>query len=334
MKKITYIPIIIVFGLLSCVPLKQFQDVKSEKASCASEKDSLSKALTNATLSLTETNSANRTLQSKIRNLESDTASLGKTKRDIVEQNEKLEQLNNQLLNKQTSLIQDNAKEAKQMLKELQVTREDLQRREDSLETLSVKLRKERAVIDQMKNELGFKEEEIAAKNEKLAEMESILRKKDSLTFALKNKISEALLGFEGYGLTIEQRDGKIYVSVEEELLFQVGKAEVAPKGQEALKKLAKVLEKNTDINILVEGHTDNTGTEELNWKLSTKRAHAITEILLGNSTIAGKRITVAGRGQFVPLDPSNTKEARAKNRRSEIILTPDLSELFNLINE
>lgn len=328
---------VLLFGLItfiSCVPLSQFQDVKKNNENCTSQRDSLSKALNDANMTLSETKSKNSTLETTVTNLKNDTAQLGKAKRDIKVQNAQLEDLNKQLLGKQSKLIQDNANEAKQLLQDLQIARADLQRREDSLEVLDTRVRKERAVVEKMKRDLGLKDEEIKSKNEKLAELESVLRKKDSLTRVLKTKISEALLGFEGAGLTIQQRDGKIYVSVDEDLLFQVGKAEVAPKGQEALKKLAKVLEKNQDINIMVEGHTDNTGTEKLNWELSTKRAHAISAILLDNSTIAGKRITVAGRGQFCPLDTANTPQARSKNRRSEIILTPNLEELFNIINE
>ncbi|MBK8807335.1 MAG: OmpA family protein [Bacteroidales bacterium] len=320
---------LVLFGIIlsSCVSKKQFQTIKTANERTAIEKDSLQTALT-------EVKALKEVLDSKNELLEKDTSKLGIEKRETLIENAKLNELNNQLINNQSKLMQENAIEAKKILAELQTTRADLIRREDSLEILDKNLKRERAVVEQMKNELGLKEEVIKAKNVKLAELESVLRKKDSVTRALKTKISAALLGFEGNGLSIVQRDGKIYVSVDEELLFQVGKADVAIKGQDALKKLAIVLEKNSDINIMVEGHTDNTGSEKINWELSTKRAHAITAILLDNSNIDGKRITVAGRGQFAPLDKANTVEARSKNRRSEIILTPDLGELFSIINE
>ena len=163
--------------------------------------------------------------------------------------------------------------------------------------------------------------------------MEEVLRKKDSTTLALRNKIEKALNGFEGDGLNIVQRDGKIYLVLDESLLFSVGKSDVAAKGQEVLKNLATILDQNPDINIEVEGHTDNTGGTKVNWELSTKRALAISQILLDNSNIDGKRITVSGRGQYCPVDEANTPEARAKNRRTEIILTPDLQELYDLLN-
>ena len=175
--------------------------------------------------------------------------------------------------------------------------------------------------------------EAVLVRTQQIAEMEEVLRKKDSATVALRSKIEKALNGFEGQGLNITHRDGKIYLVLDESLLFSVGKSDVAPKGQEVLKNLASVLAQNPDINIQIEGHTDNTGGTKINWELSTKRALAISQILLDNSNIDGKRITVSGRGQYCPIDNSNTAEGRAKNRRSEIILTPDLQELYDILN-
>ncbi|MFQ3579432.1 MAG: OmpA family protein [Bacteroidales bacterium] len=167
-----------------------------------------------------------------------------------------------------------------------------------------------------------------------LVEMERKLANKDSAMRALRSKLSAALRGFEGNGLTMEQRGGKIYVLLDESLLFEVGKSVVSEKGTDALKKLASVLEANPDIDITVEGHTDSTGNAKLNWKLSTERALSISYIILDNSKVAPKRITASGRGQYVPIDTRKTPEALRKNRRSEIILTPKLEELFNLIEK
>lgn len=174
-------------------------------------------------------------------------------------------------------------------------------------------------------------------KQQKLNELQNILDKKDSAVKALKNKVSEALLGYENNGLTVKQMNGKVYVSMDEALLFASGKYEVASKGADALKKLAKVLESNVDINIMVEGHTDNVpykGTDQLldNWDLSVKRATTVIRILLSNSGIAPVRITAAGRSEYFPVDKTNTSEARSKNRRTEIILTPKLDELLKII--
>ena len=141
----------------------------------------------------------------------------------------------------------------------------------------------------------------------------------------------------EGKGLTITQKNGKVYVSLEESLLFATGKWTIEPKGIEVLKKLAKVLEQSPDINVLVEGHTDDVpmkgiGDVKDNWDLSAVRATSVVKIITQNSTVDPKRLTAAGRGEFFPIDGAKTKEARAKNRRTEIILTPKLDELLKVL--
>ena len=170
-----------------------------------------------------------------------------------------------------------------------------------------------------------------------LYSLESILKKKDQATDYLKKKLQDALMGFEGKGLTITQKNGKVYVSMDESLLFSSGKTAVEPKGIEALKNVAKVLEQNADINILVEGHTDDVpmaGKGEIkdNWDLSVIRATSVTKIILQNSKTDPTRITSAGRGEFFPLDRAKTPEARKKNRRTELILTPKLDELLKVL--
>ena len=146
-------------------------------------------------------------------------------------------------------------------------------------------------------------------------------------------------MGFENNGLTIEQKNGKVYVSLEESLLFALGKYEVDVKGVEVLKKLAVVLEQNPDINITVEGHTDDipyrgSGDIQDNWDLSVKRATSVLKIITDNSKVDPTRLTAAGRGEYIPLDKANTKEGRQKNRRTEIILAPNLDELYEFLNE
>ena len=152
----------------------------------------------------------------------------------------------------------------------------------------------------------------------------------------IKNKIQNALVGYEGNGLQIESRNGRIYVSLDEKLLFQSGKWNVDTRGKQAIRQLSGVLAGQKDIDILVEGHTDNVpysgnGNITDNWDLSVKRATAIVRILLENKELEASRVTAAGRGEFNPVDTDNTKEARQKNRRIEIILTPKLTELLQL---
>ena len=155
----------------------------------------------------------------------------------------------------------------------------------------------------------------------------------------MKKKVTDALLGFTDKGLTVEQRNGKVYVSLEDRLLFATGSIVADKKGEEALKQLAAVLEKNPDINILVEGHTDDvpiTGTissgAKDNWDLSVLRATSVVKIITKYSSVDPRRLTAAPPGPFSAMDPGKTEEARRKNRRTEIILTPKLDELLKVL--
>ena len=316
--------------LSSCVSQKKYQTLET---STKLTQDSLRVALANIQKDIFTVEARNETLEAQVLQLRADSTSKNRQIQNLELQIADLEKLNKNLVTKQSRLIQENMAENRKILEEIQETRKNLQIQEDALDSIRLHLEKESENLNKIRTELGIKNDEILAKNLKIAEMEDLIRRKDSITNALRTKVKNALVGFEGQGLTIEERDGKIYVLLDEALLFSVGKSDVAPKGQEALKKLATVLAQNTDINIMVEGHTDNTGGAKRNWELSTERALAISQILLTNSTIEGSRITVAGRGQYKPINSENTPEARAQNRRSEIVLTPDLKELFDLIN-
>lgn len=314
----------------SCVSNKKYNELAACKQLSI---DSLTSVLYICQKNLSETTTLEEELETKVVALRADSLSKKRQIENLTLENAELKQLNTNLSNKQSAMIKQQAEESKKTLAELQSAREKLQNREDELDSIQLSLEQERKNLDKIREELGIKDNEILLKNKQIADMEEILRKKDSTTLALRTKIEKALVGIAGQGLNIEQRDGKIYLVLDESLLFSVGKSEIATKGQEVLKNLAVVLEQNPDINITIEGHTDNTGGAKINWELSTKRALAISQILLDNSKIEGKRITVAGRGQYCPVDNTNTAEGRAKNRRSEIILTPDLQELYDILN-
>lgn len=201
--------------------------------------------------------------------------------------------------------------------------------------------------------QLEAKEQALAAENARLeslkkaledrsnrvAELEKVIADKDAAMTALKNAISRALTDFEGKGLTVEQRDGKVYVSMENKLLFSSGSWAVGAEGRRAVQQLGAVLGQNPDIAVLIEGHTDNVpyqGNSQLsgNWDLSTKRATAIVNILRENAEINPENLTAAGRGEYAPVATNDTAAGKAKNRRIEVILTPKLDELSQLLNE
>lgn len=171
----------------------------------------------------------------------------------------------------------------------------------------------------------------------RLTEVEDILRKRDEATNALKEKLQKALLGFQQSGLSVDIRNGKVYVSLTDKLLFDTGSIILDDKGQQALKELAKVLKTQPEINISVEGHTDNQRVNNLgqikdNWDLSVLRATSVVRYLTEVEKIENGRITATGKGEFQPIAEGNAPEIRSRNRRIEIVLSPKLEELYQLI--
>ncbi|MDD2386261.1 MAG: OmpA family protein [Bacteroidales bacterium] len=324
--------------IFSCVPARQFEDVKEAKEICETERNTLKKD--NETLS-----TANNELQAKVdkmmldkNSLLTDTAIKGNAYRTLTVQYDKINELYKQLIENQEKLRAGADADAQKAMVMLQQTREELQRKEDELRSLEARLNQERANLDAMKIQLELKEKELLGKNAKVTELQAILDSKDSVMNALRQKVAAALVNFEGDGLTVTMKDGKVYVSLEEQLLFKSGKWDVDPKGVQALKNLADVLESNSDINIMIEGHTDElayggSGNIQDNWDLSVKRATSIVKILLGNSNINPIRLTASGRSSYLPIDSGKTTQARAKNRRTEIILTPKLDVLYEIMN-
>jgi len=319
------------------VPVRQYQDMKTRSENCEKERDFLKNQNKDITEKQAETDLNVSKIQKQIDALKLDTMTLGTSLRKVIVQYDKINELNDELMQKLKVKNIESSEEAQKLLVQLQQLQEILQKKEDDLKKLEKDLNLKKSNLDELTTQLDEKDQALQKKNARLIELENILSKKDSVTKALKEKVSNALQGYEGKGLTVVQKNGKVYVSLEEKLLFQSGKWEVDPKGQKAIKDLAAVLEKNTEINILIEGHTDDVpfkginGIED-NWDLSTKRATAIVKILLANSKIDPIRLTAAGRSQFLPIDPAKTTDARTKNRRTEIILTPKLDEVIKIL--
>jgi chemotaxis protein MotB len=174
----------------------------------------------------------------------------------------------------------------------------------------------------------------------RVTELEGLIAAKEASMKKVKETLTKSLKAFEGKGLTIEQKDGKVYVSMENKLLFESGSWAVGTEGKKAVVAVGKVLGDNPDLAVLIEGHTDNikfagaAGQIENNWDLSTKRATAIVNILTENAKVNKQNLTAAGRGEFSPIMSNDTPEGKAKNRRIEIILTPKLDEVSKMLNE
>ena len=324
--------------LTACVPSRQFEDLQSKHKNCTEENGALKSQNQDLETKLTECTSSYAEAKKRMAQLASDSMRLSNSMAMLTKNYDKLNETNELLLNKNRDLLSGNVAENKKLVGDLQMTQEELQRKQDALKILEAELNSKKKNLDQLTADLAASRSELQKREEKVNELQSILARKDSTVTALKKKVSDALLGFENNGLTIQQKNGKVYVSLEEQLLFASGSIVVYPKGAEAIKKLAKVLEQNTDINVVIEGHTDNVpynsagGAIKDNWDLSVLRATSIVKIITLNSKVDPTRLAASGRGEFFPINTANTAEARKKNRRTEIILTPKLDEILKVL--
>ena len=320
----------ILLFLTSCVSMQKYNELTADKKRCEGENSGLKSENQQLTTLNNEQGVKLEKLEKVLKSLIKDTTELGSRLRSMTEKHEQLNNTYDVMLTQYKNMLAGKESEASKIFSELQETQEMLQKKENELNEKSINL----ALLSQ---QLDSALSEMKVTRARLMELQKILDEKDAAVKSLKSKVSEALLGFEGKGLSVYEKNGKVYVSLEENLLFASGSYDVGEKGKEALKKLAKVLEANPDINVMIEGHTDNvpyisSGQIRDNWDLSVMRATSIINILVTNSKINPKRLTAAGRGEYVPLDQRDTKEARSKNRRTEIILTPKLDELFKII--
>ncbi|MEL0455016.1 OmpA family protein [Flavobacteriaceae bacterium SZ-1-7] len=304
--------------ITSCVSPKVYKDLEAKYADLKSENRKLSKE--------------NQALLNAKTAAENELKQLKSAYDEAIAQRDKLEGEYNA-----TKASLDNLKSSYDALEQnsSKAIAENSQKNRELLAQLEAKeqaLAAENARLEKLKRELEDR-------SNRVAELEKVIADKDAAMTALKDAISRALTDFEGKGLTVEQRDGKVYVSMENKLLFNSGSWAVGTEGRRAVQQLGSVLGDNPDIAVLIEGHTDNVpysgnGPLTTNWDLSTKRATAIVNILRENNNINPENLTAAGRGEYAPVASNHTPEDRAKNRRIEVILTPKLDELSRLLNE
>tara|TARA_B100001175_G_C19473856_1_gene623217 strand:- start:236 stop:1234 length:999 start_codon:yes stop_codon:yes gene_type:complete len=271
-------------------------------------------------------------LKARIINLRNDSTQNGGALIILQEKYNALSDSYDLLASKNSREMAEKAKETKQLLEQLEEVQSDLFAKEDELSKLSLSL-------EAKEEELKLAQENLESRSTRVVELESIINKKDSIVTALKKSIAKALIGLEGEGLTIEKRNGKVYVSLEEALLFASGKYEVNGGGVVALNKLANALAYQNDLKILVEGHTDSIpfnsrGLVKDNWDLSVMRATNVVKVLTQNPDLDPIQLTAAGRSEFMPIASNTSAEGRSVNRRIEIILSPNLDDLFKLLEE
>lgn len=329
MKKSFPAAVLMIVLINACVPSKQYNDLKKKNEACEADMNRLSAE--NLAYS-----TKNKELEMQIENMKRDVAQMTTTVNDKTQSLKALKTDYDLLNESYNRMVDENKKninskddETKKALAKLQFTQEELFKRQDELKQLSAELNAKKKSLDDATNELAEREK-------KVAELQHILSEKDSAASALRKKVTDALIGFNNNGLTIEQRNGKVYVRMEEKLLFASGSTEVDKKALGALKQIATVLEENKDINVMVEGHTDNVpiagGPIKDNWDLSVLRATSVTKILLADGKINPTRIIPSGRGQYLPVAKNDNAADKSKNRRIEIILTPKIDELLKLL--
>jgi len=323
--------------MVSCVPKRKLDDLTVKY----NQEKARSQELHSQTVQLEGENNELKNdvsdMGKRMTALKNDTSIQGTSLRQLTRNYDQLNKTYQELL----SLKEQNKKRADELvaryMREIEEARSSLQIKEDKLNDTERSLASKEADLRTRTHELDEAMAEMELKVKRIAELQSEITRRDSLAKALEEKIRKALFGLEEEGITMEMRNGKVYISLDNELLFKPGSYTADEKGKTALKKLAKALKGNDDINITVEGHTDSDkygGGPQLkdNWDLSVMRATTIVKVLEGYK-VDPKRITASGKGQHSPLDPAETKEAKKKNRRTDIVLTPRLDVFEEILN-
>lgn len=317
----------IVFGgllLLSftaCVPAKKYNELVEKEKVCGEELAKFKSEALNNEAKAKNFQTKYEVIQEELTQLKSDTTELGNKYRNLRAKYDHIVQVNEALETNYNKLQLTGAAETARLATDLEAKKIELQRREDEL-----------LVLEQ---ELAQKEKMLIDREERVRELETMIAEQEAATRALKEKVAQALIGFENKGLSVIEKDGKIYVSLEAKLLFASGSTKVEQEGRKALIELAKVLEPEKDLEIIVEGHTDTDALRssvhpKSNWELSVLRATSVIEIMLANSDMDPKQLMAAGRSEFHPVDPND----KAKNRRIEVIISPNLNALYDLISK
>ena len=317
----------------SCVTLKQYRELTAENQSLEDAMAHSQSINRDLEVLQSENQSRIKVLEGQVTDLEAQIVDERRKYNRMEEKYLKANELYQNLLKIQNELVSGSDVETRKLLAELQKNQKDLLEKEDYLRKLEDSLNQKKTNLETLQRD--FEDQQV-----RLVELENVLNQKDSIMTALTSKVTEALFSFKDDELTVELKNGMLYVSMEEKLLFKSGSFDVELKGKEAIQKLSSVLEVNPDIQILIEGHTDNVpynGSSNLmidNWDLSVKRATSIVRLLVNNSEIDPSRLTAAGRSKYIPVDTNDTKEGKQKNRRIEIILSPNLDELYELISK
>lgn len=304
--------------LTSCVSQKKFKGLESQYNQLVDDFENLSMNYKDSQDNLATTQASLTDLEKAYNQLKEEEEALKLKYANMQTNFLNLSQSYDALEKNSSSALAENAQKNRELLKELEEKERALTQEQARLEKL---------------------QKDLASRSQRVDELEKLIADKEQKMNNLRENLSRALVNFEGKGLSVEQRDGKVYVSMENKLLFSSGSWSVGAEGKKAVDELGKVLAANPDIAISIEGHTDNDpyrGTGQLtdNWDLSTKRATEVLKLLLANKAINPQNLTAAGKGEHIPVASNDTAEGKAKNRRIEVVLTPKLDEISAMLNE
>jgi chemotaxis protein MotB len=330
MRKIQLIlslAVLVAVGFVGCVPQRKFAEVKSAKEVADTENMELQKQLDNVSAVAKEQGTTIETLKKSVNKLYEDTTLYGKEYRRLRVLYDKVNDLNNELLSKNEKLYNNSLEENKKLLRDLELAKEALQIKEDSLYKLEKSVKEKQAAL--LKAQKDLFEREV-----KIKELDSLLQAQRSASELLRAKLEAALMNYKNKGITVREENGKVYVSMEAQLLFPSGKTDINPDGKSAIIQLAKIIQDEKELNIIVEGHTDSDkissggSIPKDNWELSVLRSTEVIKLITQNSSIDPAQLAASGRSEYHPLDASD----KARNRRIEIILEPNLKELYKII--
>lgn len=352
-KQLAFGSIILLLSFLfSCVPAKRYQEVVAQRDSLDRAHRGSLRIADSLRIGNKELRGDNTRLAWQVKQLIRDSlereGTLARTRDELAD----LKYSYGQLEANQRAIVEGNQRETSKMLTEMQRMQGELLQRERAVKGLEEQLYQRRQELDRVERQqensrktldslragIEAMASALSAKHEALEKLQQALARKDSASAALKDRIARALFGFEGRGLTVHEKGGRVHISIEDKLLFKSGSYDIDRQGVEAIKQLVPILEQYPDLNIVVEGHTDDVPMKGVgpiadNWDLSAKRATTIVKLLLEGTSIPPHNISAAGRAEFHPIDQTKTAEARQKNRRTEIILTPNLNEIMDLLN-
>ena len=312
----------------SCVTKKQYDELKEIKEYYEAEAD-LADSLKNEYKDLVdekkETEAQLKQTTDELEQLTVTNISLNKSYQEVLKKY-------NRLISQNQEVLSTSSYEKQSLQDQLSSREVMLDQRERDLNELAFALAEREQRLYAMEQGFSTLEGEVLFSQQKIAELENMLRIKEGAMEQLKDKINQTLLGFSDTDLTVTEKNGKVYISLSQNLLFKSGSAKIDWSGKKALQQLAEVLKSNPDIDINVEGHTDSDGSADKNWDLSVSRATSVVKVLTDYG-VNPDRVTASGRGEHLPLTSNSTSTGKAQNRRTEIILSPKLDELYNLLN-